>query len=793
MARVAAFPVTLSKLWSQPVSVSYQTHDGTAVAPSDYTATSGSLTFAVGETSKTVYVPVRDTIVGTPNELFTLQLSSPTNGVIGAGSGTATIPGDTVVPDQTYLDRFEWAYSKIKTPANGYFGPPSGAKALTIPYHSVEKLIVEAPDWGHQTTSEAASFWLKLEAWKLGLAGTTTGYAAAWTSIETNFIPSATNQPVSGYDPSAPATYQPDADTPSGYPTSPDQSVPVGVDPLATPLQTTYGNPRISLMHWLFDVDGDYGFVNGDGTNVMVAINTFQRGIQESTWEAITQPEWENWAQGGNAYGFLPIFNKGKPTYPTAPFDYSKQFRYTCAPDAEVRAIAASYLANRFAADQALSVTTQDTKAKKMGDYLRYSLYDKYFKAIPGYDGTGKHNVVSWYVAWGGDIPASGPGAWGFRIGSSEAHHGYNGVDVAYAMCSPGGAYSPTTAGAAAQWEASLSRQLEMIRWLQSPEGPIAGGVTNSWNGRYETPADGRQTAKFYGMYYTYSPVWHDPPSNDWVGFQAWGLERVASLYLTVSNKSGSFNADIRSKCSVILDKFVPWILANAVLVDATTFTLPATIGWSSGTQIPGQTATVPNLEGSYEYLPTLNWDSAGNYATFWDVSLTPNPNLHCWIKEHALDIGVGAAMAQLLLQYAEAKRRSGGSLATVIPGTAYTVQNVFDLARGIMDRLWLTYRDDLGFCKSEVRTDYIRYKDPIYLPPGYSGTMPNGDPLVAGSTTFISMRTFMKTHPDWPLVQAYLDGGPAPTFSYHRFWHQIEIAVGFGMIHKYFADVVYP
>ena len=42
--------------------------------------------------------------------------------------------------------------------ANGYFSPKG------IPYHSVETLIVEAPDYGHETTSETYSYWLWLTA-----------------------------------------------------------------------------------------------------------------------------------------------------------------------------------------------------------------------------------------------------------------------------------------------------------------------------------------------------------------------------------------------------------------------------------------------------------------------------------------------------------------------------------------------------------------------------------------------------------------------------------------------------
>ncbi len=436
-------------------------------------------------------------------------------------------------------------------------------------------------------------------------------------------------------------------------------------------------------------------------------------------------------------------------------------------------------------------MVAQDAKAKKMGDYLRYCLYDKYFKAIPGYDGSGAHNLISWYTAWGGEIPTSGAGSWGFRIGSSESHFGYNGVDAAYAMATAGGGYSPTTSGAGTQWQNSVQRQLEMIRWLQSPEGAIAGGVTNSWLGRYETPSDGRQTAKFYGLYYTYSPVWHTPPSNKWAGFQAWGVERVASLYLTVAAKTDSFSINIRNNCAVILDRFVPWLLANSTLVGTTSFTVPTELGWTSATQIAGQTSTTPNTDGVYEYLPTLNWDSTGNYATFWSGSAVPNPNLHCTITSSGVSLGVAASFAQLLIQYAEAKRVAGGALTDLIPGGSHTVMEAYTLAKGLMDAIWTT-QDTIGFAVAEARADYTGFAFPTYLPPGYHGTMHNGDVLTAGTTTFISARSFIKSDPDWAKVQAYLDGGAAPVFNYHRFWEQTEIAAGFAMLQKYFPDLLY-
>lgn len=64
-------------------------------------------------------------------------------------------------------------------------------------------------------------------------------------------------------------------------------------------------------------------------------------------------------------------------------------------------------------------------------------------------------------------------------------------------------------------------------------------------------------------------------------------------------------------------------------------------------------------------------------------------------------------------------------------------------------------------------------------MPPGWTGTTPNGDPIDA-SSTFLSIRSFYQQDPDWSKVQSYLNGGRAPTFIYHRFWAQSEIATAF-------------
>ncbi len=90
------FTVTLSQAATAPVSVGYTTVNGTAIAGQDYASVVGTLTFAAGETAKTVSVDILgDTLVET-NETFSLSLSSPTGATIAKGQATGTIVNDDI-------------------------------------------------------------------------------------------------------------------------------------------------------------------------------------------------------------------------------------------------------------------------------------------------------------------------------------------------------------------------------------------------------------------------------------------------------------------------------------------------------------------------------------------------------------------------------------------------------------------------------------------------------------------------------------------------------------------------
>lgn len=78
---LARFVVRLHDGPDSAVSARYQTVDGTAKAPADYRATTGTVTFAAGETEKVVDVVVADDKVGEPDEVMGLVLSEITPGI----------------------------------------------------------------------------------------------------------------------------------------------------------------------------------------------------------------------------------------------------------------------------------------------------------------------------------------------------------------------------------------------------------------------------------------------------------------------------------------------------------------------------------------------------------------------------------------------------------------------------------------------------------------------------------------------------------------------------------------
>ena len=142
-----AFTVTLAPASGREVTVSYATSDGTAVSPADFTAAAGdaSLTFAPGETTKTVTVPIVDDTLDEDDETFTVTLSDPTDATVAAGSATGTIADDDDPPElgvedvAASEDAGNLTFTVTLAPASG--------RAVTVSYATSDGTAAQPGDY----------------------------------------------------------------------------------------------------------------------------------------------------------------------------------------------------------------------------------------------------------------------------------------------------------------------------------------------------------------------------------------------------------------------------------------------------------------------------------------------------------------------------------------------------------------------------------------------------------------------------------------------------------------------
>ncbi len=118
----ATLTVQLSKPSGLPVTVKYATSNDTALAGSDYTAASGTLTFAPGETSKTFPVPISNDTLDEGNETVNLTLSDPVNATLGTPFGAVL----TILDDDQTTPTVQFALPAITK------GEGSGTHAIEV-------------------------------------------------------------------------------------------------------------------------------------------------------------------------------------------------------------------------------------------------------------------------------------------------------------------------------------------------------------------------------------------------------------------------------------------------------------------------------------------------------------------------------------------------------------------------------------------------------------------------------------------------------------------------------------
>jgi hypothetical protein len=139
-----AFTVTLSNAYTVPVSVNFQTNDGTALAGQDYTTTSGTLTYPAGVTVQTVSVPVLHNNAFTTDRTFTVTLSSPSNGILGTSTGTGTITAAN--PPGTFI------ISELRTSGPGAGGTGDVTDEFVELYNNTDSPVTVS-------TSDASAGW----------------------------------------------------------------------------------------------------------------------------------------------------------------------------------------------------------------------------------------------------------------------------------------------------------------------------------------------------------------------------------------------------------------------------------------------------------------------------------------------------------------------------------------------------------------------------------------------------------------------------------------------------------
>ncbi|GBE75973.1 hypothetical protein myaer87_32000 [Microcystis aeruginosa NIES-87] len=94
----ALIPVRLNGRFGEPIRVNYTTANGTAIAATDYTASSGILTIPANKTTAFIRVPIANDTLNEADETFTVTLSNPVNATIARAMATITIT-DTLKSD----------------------------------------------------------------------------------------------------------------------------------------------------------------------------------------------------------------------------------------------------------------------------------------------------------------------------------------------------------------------------------------------------------------------------------------------------------------------------------------------------------------------------------------------------------------------------------------------------------------------------------------------------------------------------------------------------------------------
>ena len=144
----AFFTVTLSSAVAQPVTVQFATANQTATAGSDYTATSGTLTFAPSVLTASVTVSITGDLLDENNETFFVNLTNPVNATIGDAQGLGTIVDNDPLPVLSMTGCSVTEGNTGSTPCNfGITLAPVSGRAVTAAYATANGTATAGSDY----------------------------------------------------------------------------------------------------------------------------------------------------------------------------------------------------------------------------------------------------------------------------------------------------------------------------------------------------------------------------------------------------------------------------------------------------------------------------------------------------------------------------------------------------------------------------------------------------------------------------------------------------------------------
>lgn len=115
------------------ITVNYLASNGSAIAPGDYTATNGTLTFAPNQTVNTFSIPIIDDALDEPDETIILTLSAPSNGVLGSPN-----PATLTILDNDFAPSVQFDRPAYSVAENG----TTGQATITATLSSASALAV---------------------------------------------------------------------------------------------------------------------------------------------------------------------------------------------------------------------------------------------------------------------------------------------------------------------------------------------------------------------------------------------------------------------------------------------------------------------------------------------------------------------------------------------------------------------------------------------------------------------------------------------------------------------------